>query len=87
MPHLEKLKIKCCNPLFDLVYVNVYQWIKLIDLLTKLKELILIVIPKKTINEIYEYKTYHYTNSFFSCKGLLPSDNKIKVNDISDLFF
>jgi hypothetical protein len=51
MPYLEKLKIKCCNPLFDLVYVNVYQWIKLIDLLTNLKELIRIVIPKKTIKE------------------------------------
>ena len=51
MPQIEKLRIKCCNPLKDLVYLNVYQWIKLIDLLCNLKELILILTPEKTIKE------------------------------------
>jgi len=51
MPHVEKLKIKCCNPLLNLVYINVYQWIKLIDLLDNLKELILIITPPKKIEE------------------------------------
>jgi len=51
MPHVEKLKIKCCSPLLNLVYINVYQWIKLIDLLYNLKELILIITPPKKIEE------------------------------------
>ncbi|CAF1146341.1 unnamed protein product [Rotaria sordida] len=51
MPYIEKLKIKCCNPLKNLVYINIYQWIKAIDLLIHLKELILIITPKKTINK------------------------------------
>ncbi|CAF3451625.1 unnamed protein product, partial [Rotaria sp. Silwood2] len=51
MPHIEKLKIKCCTPLKNLVYVNIYQWIKAINLLIHLKKLILIIIPEKTIKE------------------------------------
>jgi hypothetical protein len=51
MPHVEKLKIKCSNLLKDLVYLNVNQWIKLIDLLCNLNELILIITPEKTMNK------------------------------------
>ncbi|CAF1104740.1 unnamed protein product [Rotaria sordida] len=51
MPYIEKLKIKCCNPLKNLVYINIYQWIKAIDLLIHLKELILIITPEKTIKK------------------------------------
>ena len=51
MPHIETLKLKCCNPLTDLVYINIYQWIKLIDLLINLKELILVITPEKKIKE------------------------------------
>ncbi|CAF0810024.1 unnamed protein product [Adineta steineri] len=58
MPHLEKLKIKCCNPLLNLVYINVYLWIKLLDLLINLKEIVLIFTLDKTINEKSWNKRY-----------------------------
>lgn len=51
MPHLEQLKLKCSNPLNNLVYLNMYQWIKLLNSLPKLREVILIVTPKKKIKE------------------------------------
>ncbi|CAF1393612.1 unnamed protein product [Rotaria sp. Silwood1] len=51
MPHIEKLKIKCCTPLKNLVYINVYQWMKAIDLLISLKELILIITLGTTIKQ------------------------------------
>ncbi len=80
MPHLEKLKIKYYHPLRNLVYVNVYQWIKLIDVLTNLKELILIFTLEKTIKEEAWNRRYEQLMKLMKMRQITLQIMKSKEN-------
>ncbi len=80
MPHLKKLKIKCYHPLRNLVYVNVYQWIKLIDVLTNLKELILIFTLEKTIKEEAWNRRYEQLMKLMKMRQITLQIMKSKEN-------
>lgn len=71
MPCIETLTIKCCNPLSDLVYLNIYQWIKLIELLHNLKRLVLILISDKNIKETAWNRHYEQLMNLMSSKRIV----------------
>ncbi|CAF1049648.1 unnamed protein product [Adineta ricciae] len=49
--HVKKFQIKCCHSVSNILYLKVFHWMRLIDSLDSLNELILIITPGKNVTE------------------------------------